>query len=186
MANLLTEARPAMPARLVAGDSLRVDRADMAATYPAADGFTVSFVFVPVTGGNAVTVAATAIAGAWSLAVGANVTADWAAGDWRWAAKVSKGADRLTAESGILRVLPDPAANADTRSHARRVLASLEAAIEGRATQTDLENTLADGRQIKRMSHKELLDMRDAYARKVAAEDRRNGRSGPSRILVSL
>ncbi|MCK0533411.1 hypothetical protein [Sphingobium agri] len=186
MANLLTEPRSTMPAAIVAGDSLRVDRADLAATYPAADGYTASFVFVPVAGGDPVSIEATGGASAWSLLLPADTTEAWGAGDWRWAVKIAKGADRATAESGQLRVNPDPAANIDTRSHARKVLAKIEAAIEGRASQTDLEYTFADGRQIKRMAHRELTELRSYYAKLVAGEDRKAGRSGPGRVLVSL
>lgn len=186
MINRLTEALTTMPASMVAGDSLRVDRPGLASVYPSTGGYSVSFVFVPERGGDPVSVAAIWAAGVWSLVLAGDVSADWTPGAWRWAVKVNSDAGRFTAENGSIRVLPDPASSADRRSHARRVLDSLEAAIEGRATQTDLENTLADGRQIKRMSHADLLAMRDAYAAKVAAEDRRNGRGGPGRILVSL
>jgi len=186
MANLLTEPRSTMPAAIVAGDSLRVDRVDLAATYPAADGCTASFIFVPVAGGEAVTIAGADGTTAWSLLLSSAVTAEWVAGDWRWAVKISKGDDRLTAESGQIRVQPDPAATGDTRSHARKVLAKIEAAIEGRASQTDLEYTFADGRQIKRMAHGELTELRSYYAKLVAGEDRKAGRSGPGRVLVSL
>lgn len=186
MINRLTDALPSMPKSMVAGDSLRVAPAGLAAAYPSTAGYSVTLIMVPERGGDPVSVAAEWAPGAWSLALAGDASADLAPGAWRWAVRVEGAGGRFTADNGVISVLPDPTSNADRRSHARRVLDSLEAAIEGRASATDLENTLADGRQIKRMSHEELLKMRDAYAAKVAVEDRRAGRGGPSRILVSL
>lgn len=186
MRNLLTEAQPAMPKSMVAGDSLRVNWVDLASAYPAGNGYTVSVIFVPEAGGTSTQIEAEAGSGVWSLILPGATSADWAPGPFRWAIKVEGAAGRFTPDNGIIQILPDPASTADARSHARRVLDAIERAIEGRASRTDLETTLADGRQIKRMSHKELLDMRDAYARKVANEDRRKGRGGPRRVLVSL
>jgi hypothetical protein len=186
MINRLTDALPAMPQSIVAGDSLRVIRADLGATYPAADGYSATFIFVPERGGSAVTIDGEASSGGWLLYAAGSVTADWAAGNWRWSVKVESDDGRFTAENGSMRILPDPASAADTRSHARKTLDALEAVIEGRASKTDMETTLADGRQIKRISHDELVKMRKTYAGLVAAEERKRGRGGPARILVSL
>lgn len=187
MANMLTDPSSAMPGRVIAGDSLKVDRADLARDYSSADGYSLSYSFVPMAGGTPATIAATGGIDTWSLAVPAATTEDWAPGEWRWAAKVANGADRLTVDCGTLRVEPDPTdVDVDSRSHARRVLDAIELAIEGRASKTTLETTLADGRQIKHMNHADLLVMRKAYAGMVAAEDRRAGRGGPRRILMSL
>jgi len=186
MANMLSPLS-AVPAQLVAGDSLKLSLATLASEYPAADGYTLSLIFVPVSGGIVAEVDATGGADSWTIAVAGAVTATWATGDMRWSVKVEKDGDRATVDAGVMLVLPDPTSSADTRSHARKVLDSLNAAIEGRASATDLENTLADGRQIKRLSHAELWSMRKSYAGLVAAEDRKAGRSsGPRRILMSL
>jgi hypothetical protein len=187
MTNMLAAPAMAMPARIVAGDSLKVDRVDLATDYPVADGYALSYRFAPVAGGTPVTVAAGDGTTRWSLIVDASVTAEWAAGDWRWSAQITKGSDRLTADSGTLAVEADPtAANVDSRSHARKVLSAIEAAIEGRASKTDLETTFADGRQIKRLTHAELVDLRKYYAGLVVNEDRRAGRTGPGRVLMRL
>lgn len=187
MANLIDNALTAVPATLVAGDTLKVDDAAAASDYPASAGFSVKWIFTPQAGGTPVTVNGTGGAAAWSLLVAATATAGWTAGAWRWAQQAVKGAALVTIARGDIVILPDPtAANTDVRSHARKVLASIEAAIEGRATATDLKVTFEDGRSIERMSHMELLKMRDAYAAKVAAEDRRAAGRGPIRILASL
>jgi len=187
MTNLIDNALTALPAALVAGDTLKVDDAQAASDYPAAAGFAVKWVFTPASGGVPVTVNGTGGAAAWSLLVSAATTAAWAAGLWRWAQQVSKAGAVATLNRGQITIAPDPTASGvDVRSHARKVLASIEAAIEGRATATDLKVTFEDGRSIERISHAELLKMRDAYAAKVAAEDRHTAGRGPTRILASL
>lgn len=188
MANLIDNALTAVPATLVAGDTLKVDDAAAASDYPASAGFSVKWIFTPQAGGTPpVTVNGTGGASAWSLLVAATATAGWSAGAWRWAQQVLKGGALVTIARGDIVILPDPTvAGVDVRSHARKVLASIEAAIEGRATATDLKVTFEDGRSIERMSHMELLKMRDAYAAKVAAEDRRAAGRGPMRILASI
>lgn len=186
MANKLSPLS-AVPAQLVAGDSLKLSLATLASEYPAADGYALSLAFVPVGGGVVTEVNAVDGAGSWSVNIAGAVTGTWPVGDLRWAAKVEKDGDLATVDSGIMLVLPEASSAADTRSHARKVLDSLNAAIEGRASATDLEHTLADGRQVKRLSHAELWSMRKHYAGLVAAEDRKAGRSGgPRRILMAL
>lgn len=186
MINRLTDALPSMPSSMVAGDSLRVIRTELGEAYPGTEGYSVTFIFVPERGGSAVTIDGEASSGGWMLLAAGSVTADWVPGAWRWSVKVEGNDGRFTAENGAMRILPDPASAADTRTHARKVLDVLEAVIEGRASKTDLETTLADGRQIKRISHDELVRMRKTYAGMVATEERKRGRGGPARILVSL
>ncbi|MES1985487.1 MAG: hypothetical protein V4461_11090 [Pseudomonadota bacterium] len=187
MANMLDAPPQAMPASIVAGDSLKVIRPDIAADYPSSGGYALAFVFVPIAGGSPETFAASTSGGSWLLNVPASTTASWSAGSWRWVARVTKDADALIVDSGIVTILANPAAaDLDSRSHARRVLDAIEAVIENRATKSDLETTFADGRQIKRMSHTELVQMRSYYAKQVANEDRRAGRGGPRRVLMSL
>jgi hypothetical protein len=184
--NALTTAADAEPTLVVAGDSLLWERDDIAADYPPADGYALVYRFAPANGGTPAQVAATNSGGTWRVAIPSATTAPWAVGEWRWTAVVSKDGGRVVVGQGAFKVDPDPmsASAPDTRSHARKVLAALEAAIEGRAASTDLKVTLADGRSIERLSHAELVKMRDLYAAKVAAEDRRRTGRGPSRLLA--
>jgi hypothetical protein len=114
----------------------------------------------------------------------------WTVGQADWFLQANHATyGKTTVDRGQVKILPDPAsagAGYDPRSHAQKVLDSIEAVIEGRAGKTDLETTLADGRQIKRISHGELLKMRDAYASKVRAEQRRLAGRGPGRVLARL
>lgn len=187
MANVITSPLAAMPAAMVAGDSLKVDFADAAADYPSSGGNAVAMTLVPVSGGTPVTVSCSGGASAWSLVIAAATSAGWAAGDWRWVLRATNGADVATIDQGQIRVAPNPASAAtDSRTHARRVLDAIEATIEGRASKSDLKTTFEDGRSIERLTHTELLKMRDAYAAKVRAEERAARGLGPNRIVVSL
>lgn len=186
MANLLTDPQQGEPAEIVAGDKAAWRRDDLAGDYGSADGWSLAYLLVKA-GGGSVTVTMTADSQGWKALADA---ATWPAGPRDWflqATHTSFG--KTTLDRGKLTVLPDPAAAGagyDPRSHAKRVLDSIEAAIEGRASKTDLKTTLADGRSIERLSHKELLDMRDAYAGKVQREERRASGKGPGRVLVRM
>lgn len=186
MANLIDNPPERVPAQIVAGDTLKIVSAQLAADYPASAGWAVSWLFVPISGGVPVTQAGADDVDGWTCTVSAATTASWPAAPWRWTVRAVKSGETLTVQSGETRVLPNPStSNVDHRSHAEKVLSALEAAIEGRASKTDLEVQFEDGRRIKFMPHAELLAMRDTYAAKVAAEQRvRTG--GPMRILARL
>jgi hypothetical protein len=187
MANPIDEPPSRVPDRITAGDTLKVADSEAASVFAAADGWSMAWVFVRASGGTATTVAATGGADSWALTVAAAVTAAWAAGSWRWVQRASKSGAVITVAQGQVQVLPDPtAANVDSRSHARRVLDAIEAAIEGRASSAELEHQFEDGRRVRFMTHEELLTMRDKYAAKVRAEERAAKGQGATRILMSL
>lgn len=95
-----------------------------------------------------------------------------------WVAKASKDGDVFTALSGTVQVLADLATSGpiDTRSHAQKVLAAIQATIEGRATNDQQEYTIKD-RSLKRMSVEELLAFKKEYERLVALELRNGQRN---------
>lgn len=184
--NPLTDPQQGEPAEAVKGDTIAWRRDDLASDYPAADGWTLSYRIIWAAGVT-VTAAMTADGQGWKIS---SATSSWTVGQADWFLQASHGTyGKVTVDRGRLTVLADPAAAGagyDPRSHARKVLESIEAVIESRAGKSDLETTLADGRQIKRLSHKELLEMRDSYAAKVRAEERKASGKGPGRVLVRL
>lgn len=186
MGNALTDPQAGEPTEIVKGDKFAWRRDDLVAGYPAIDGWSLAYVLVWL-GGSTLTVPMTPDASGWKAIADA---ASWTVGRADWFLQANHASfGKTTVDRGTLTVLPDPAAagaSYDPRSHARKVLDALEAAIEGRASKTDLETTFTDGRSIKRLSHKELLDMRDAYAAKVRAEERRAAGKGPGRVLARL
>lgn len=187
MENIIETPLTAMPAKIVAGDSVRLSIADLAGSYPAGAGYAASLLLSPAGGGAVANIAASGGVDAWLFHIPAASSVNYAPGQWRWTIYVQNGADRASVLSGFVHILPNPAsADTDSRSHSRRVLDAIEAQIENRASAAQQEVTFADGRSIKYMSHEELLKMHDVYARRVAAEERRRTGSGPARVVVSL
>lgn len=171
-----------MPARIVAGDSLTL--ATPAGNYPAADGWTASLVLQPMAGGAPVTVAGTDGGAAWVFALTSAVSAALVKGGHRYLIAVSKAGERSSIAFGEVEVLANPAVQADQRSAARRALDTIDAVLEGRAGSADMKFVFEDGRQIEKMPHADLLQLRKHYARIVARE--KQGRRGPRRVKVRL
>jgi len=124
------------------------------------------------------------------VSVTAAATAAYKAGRYGWTAVVTSGAERHTVGQGELVVLADPSKTGmgqDPRSHARKVLEALEAAIEGSATggQMDLVSYTIGSRARQRDSAK-LLPWLNRYKVIVAAEDAKNGSVSTSRLSVRL
>ena len=59
-----------------------------------------------------------------------------------------------------------------TQSHAQKMLAAIEAVLEGKATHDVLELAI-DGTQLKRMGFADLMQVRDRYRAEVINEGRR-------------
>src|SRR3990167_6445265 len=92
-------------------------------------------------------------------------TAAYKAGRYELTAIVTDGTERFTVERKQLLVLPDPASTGkglDPRGHARKVLESIEAVLEGRATRDQEEYTIGS-RRLKGTPIEELLMLGDKY-----------------------
>ena len=118
--------------------------------------------------------------------VAAATTAAYAAGRYDWTSYVSDGTDRHSVGAGSMEVLPDLAVASayDGRSHARKMLEAIEAILEGRATNEniDLVSTSIQDQTVTR-NPEELHRLRAYYAAIVAGEDAENstGSAGNSR-----
>jgi hypothetical protein len=113
-------------------------------------------------------------------------TAGWTAGSYSYRATVSDGADRHTVEDGTIEIVADFASATtgyDDRSFAKKALDAIEAVILGRASQAQLEYTIA-GRQLKFIPPAELMDLRDRYRAEYRAEEAKKLeiRTGKSRF----
>lgn len=100
-------------------------------------------------------------------------TAAWTTGTYAWNSYLTKTGARYTVESGQVVLLPDPAvatAPRDNRSHAKKVLAAIEAVLEGRASKDQEEYTIKD-RSLKRTPIPDLIALRQLYQREVAKEN---------------
>jgi len=119
----------------------------------------------------------------------AATTAAYTAGNYDWTAHVTDGTDRHTIAHGTIEILPDlsAAATYDNRTHARIMLDAIEAVLESRATndQIDIISTSIGSRALGR-DKSALMEAHSKYKALVKAEDQaeeiRNG-SGTGRMV---
>ena len=176
------------PNIIFAGDTLRWSKS--LADYPA-DAFALHYKLQPLTGGTAITLAATANGTDYSIAVSAAQSAGYASGDYRWTSYVldiATGLERTVIDSGALTIKPDPlTSTADLRSHARKTLDAIEAVLEGEASVAQLKYTV-DNKSLERRTFPELLQLRSFYLDEVRREEQaeaiRKGLSSGGRILT--
>lgn len=160
-----------IPALLVAGDGWAWSDASAHASHPPPD-WALHYVLRPVAGGTPITLVATWGADEYRLTRAASDTANDAPGAYSWTAfAINDGTgDRATLDSGRVHILLDPVQeNGDLRSAAERILAAIEATIEGRVSK-DAESYSIEGRSISRTPIDDLLRLQGIYQRKVAAE----------------
>lgn len=101
-------------------------------------------------------------------------TAGWKPGVYAYCVRVSRDGEIQDVESGSVNVLPDLAnveAGHDARGHVRKVLDAIEAVIEGRATSEQASYRMGS-LEISKMSHEQLLLLRDRYRQELAASER--------------
>jgi len=173
----------AIPCEVRAGDTLRWNRS--LPDFPASDGWSLAYTLVGRAGAHNVT--ASADGADFAIEVPAATTAGWSADSYALTEYVSKGAERYTIGTTRIRVLPDLAAAAgpvDTRSHARKVLDSINAWLESRSI---VAGEVQHGeRRIKNYSMVELLALRDRLAAIVAREEAADAGRLPRAVLVRL
>lgn len=177
------------PLELRAGMSWAWRREDLSADYPAPT-WTLTYFFKNASANFSF--AAVASGTMFAIARTPATTSQHPPGAYDWVAVVTDGINKYQVDSGRLVVLPDftGSANIDGRSHARKVLAAIEALLEGRASKDQQEFTLSSGVSLKRTPLPELLKLRQVYANAVAAEDAAerlaNGLGGKAKIQVRI
>lgn len=183
----MAEIPTSVPATITAGDTLkwRTSLAD----YPADAGWTLKYRLI--NSANKYDITAAADGSDYLVAVAATISAAYAPGVYTWQAYVEKGTDRYTTGSGSLTINPDLAAQAagyDTRSHARKTLAAIEAWIESH--DPGVADYQIAGRSMRYIHKDELLALRSRYQNEVrreeAAERISNGLAAGNRLLVRL
>lgn len=160
-----------IPAQLVAGDGWAWSDAGAYASHPPPD-WALHYVLRPVAGGTPITIVATWVGDEYRLTRTATDSATDAPGDYAWTALAIHDAngDRATLGNGRLCILPDPTQEVgDLRSAAERILAAIDATMEGRVTK-DAESYTIEGRSIARTPLADLIRLQGVYQRKVAAE----------------
>lgn len=171
---------------LFAGDSIAFT--ESVPGYPASSGYTLKYRLAPLAGGAGITLTAVASGDDYAIAVAPATTAAWVAGEYSWTAWTEKAGERRILGQGRLTIKADPTAantGTDTRSGARKILAAVEALLEGF---TDVAEYVVGDVSIKRMSREQLLAARQTLKAEVAAEERAeriaNGEAVPNRLRV--
>lgn len=177
------------PQWLVVGDRWAWKRADLSDTYPPAS-YTLKYSFRRSNSAEEVEITSTVAD--FVVEVPAATTAGYTSGHYAWQAYIVRNSDseRVTVGSGSAELLSNQdAAATDPRSHARKMVDLLEAALEGRATdqQIDVLTSAIGDRSVTRKPEqlKPLLDQyRAELAREEAAEAIKNGMGSPFRIYT--
>ena len=165
------------PGALASGDRWVWKRSDLVGSYPTSL-YSLTYEFQDDAGGgsaNAFTITAVETSDAYIVEVPSATTAAYAASTYRWAAFITKTSDsqRVTVDTGFLTVEANYAnTTADQRSHAKKVLDSIQAVMENRATIDQSSFSIA-GRSLSRMSVDELFAYRDRYQTEYNAEIKR-------------
>lgn len=164
------------PKTLHAGDS--VTWAREAPAYPSADGWSLCFA---LRGPGSLDVFSTD-GEPYQFRMTSSQTRPLPPGPYHWACYAIRDDDRATLASGRMEILADllQAETFDGRSHARRTLDLIEAAIEKRIPK-DQQGYEIDGMKLERIPIERLEALRTRYRREVAAE-RRKGQSPFGRI----
>lgn len=156
------------PSNLHAGDSIAWTR-DVPA-HPASDGWSLQYV---LNGPERYTIAAIGAA-PYRVELAASDTASWLPGLYRWVAMAAKGDERVTVSAGLIQIEPnwETATPADVRTHAARMVALIEAALEKRIPK-DQQSYEIDGQRLDRIPIERLNELRLRYTRELNAQRRR-------------
>ena len=155
------------PNTLVLGDYWAWKRDDLAKIYPVSS-YSLTFEFHQDTGGGGskkFTLTAVEANSTYYIEAASSSTTGYAVGDYIWEAYITKtsSSNRIMVDSGRTTITENLAnTNADLRSHAKKVLDSIQAVIEGRANMDQSSMSIA-GRSLSRMSIDELMTFRDRY-----------------------
>lgn len=156
-----------VPARLFVGDSLAWER-DLD-DYPAGT-WTLTYYFANDSHAFSITASASGS----THVVSVDDTTSYQPGRYRWHARAASGATKVTVENGWIEIRPNPAAGkSDWRSHARKMLDAIEAALEGQASKDQLDLiSYAVGESINVRRDRELLHkLRSKYELELAREE---------------
>lgn len=192
MANLFdaTNAPEGEPTEVVVGDFLQWKRSDIVADYPT-DEYTATYVARVTAGGSdEIKLTMTGHDTYYLATVTSATSADFAVGEYHWQLEIvqDSSGNRIVVDLGDFRAIADLDTNqADPRTHAQITLDKIESLIEGKADNDAQEYSIA-GRQLKKYSFNELLDLREYYRREVAKEkadrDIKQGRKSAATIKV--
>ena len=169
------------PSTITQGDSFKfttpIDE------YTPTDGYTLN---LAIRGLSSADIVATTLLSDYIIDIPSSISSTLTPGTYKAIFFVTKGIERVTLYSKSLEVLEDPIlmGNIDMRSHEEIMLDAIEAFIEKRATQGQLDHLMSeiDQKKLQRMSMTELVALRDHYKAKVIAQTNR----APRKFLYSF
>lgn len=148
------------PDLLFAGDTCKWTKT--ISDYPSSDGWTLVYSF---RGPSAFTDVTAATSGSgYAVTIPLATTTPLQAGGYTWSARVTKAGETYTVGRGVLNV--ELAAGASLVPHEVKMLAAIEAVLEGRIT-ADVQQYAIGGRQITKIPIEELAKLRGRYQAKV-------------------
>ena len=140
-------------------------------------------------GATATSFSATADGDTHLVTIAAATTAAYASGIYDFVGWVIKGTEKYEVFNSMIEVLPNPTNTSayDPRSHARRVMELLEAAMEGRVP-NGMESYSIGGRSINKIPLSQLRELWEKYKQDVVMEEQAerlvNGRRSGKNIGV--
>ena len=191
----MTDIPTTEPEKITAGDYIQWKRLGSACVTPAGDQCLASdswaLTYALVSAANKISITAQASTDDYLITLAKADTADYVPAIYSWQAYVTKSDERYMVDSGRLEILPDFAAKSaagyDNRSHVKRVLDSLEATLEQRATKDQSAIVLA-GEVVGKMPIQRVLEFYNQYSMLYTQEQRAeqvaNGKGHDGKILV--
>lgn len=160
------------PAKIRAGDTITWRR--MLAGYPASQGWTLYYRGINSAAKFDITAAADG--DSHLVSVAKTVSDDYVAGDYILLSWVASATERVTLPQGRITVLPDlaavSAAGYDARSHAKKMLDAIDAALLGLSSGERLAVVEADAASHRiKYDFTGLMKLRNLYAAAVRAEE---------------
>lgn len=162
------------PDKMVVGDRLQWTKT--LSDYPAtSEGWTLTYYLRANLPDGQINLVATASGESYAVDVAPETTSGWTPGKYVWEAYVSKSGSRYKVGDGRIELTADFSAIElpyDGRTHARKVLDSINAVIEGRAS-SDIQRYVvqAVGRSVDKLPISDLLKFRDYYLAEVKLEE---------------
>lgn len=173
------------PLVVTAGDTIEWKRTFD--DYPASAGWVLTYALRSAS--SSIDITASADVDDHLVSITAATSAAYVADTYSWQAYVTKGIERFSVDKGTLTINPDFAAAGtyDNRTHVKKVLDAIEAALESRASKEQLSYTI-NGRALTLLTPAELMEARSRYQveyrSEQAAERIANGLATTKRVGV--
>lgn len=170
-----------IPSEITAGESVSWKWSD--SDFPASDSWVLTYTLVNASGQIQIT--ASADDDDHLVEIGSSTSGSYAAGEYEWQAHISNGTERYQVAVGTITIKPDFAEQSsgyDSRSHAKKVIDAIEAAIEGRASKTQMTQMVGSV-QVQHMPLADQVKMLGVYRAKYRKELVAEGKAKPNRTI---